>query len=159
MLQNPVVRTPVGISLGAIAGALSRYYLGLWFTQLFGTGFPYSTLIVNVSGCFVMVFFTTLALGQVIAIHPDIRLKDMKTSIKLKGMSARSLEDYAEICGCTLARAHARSGDAVMISSYLGKSDTFDSAVTDFAVTYAHQVEQDYQVLVAAVKSGRIEAK
>ncbi len=87
------------------------------------------------------------------------QLKDMKTSIKLKGMSARGLEDYAEICGCALARAHARSGDAVMISSYLGKSDTFDSAVADFAVIYAHQVEQDYQALVAAVKSGRIEAK
>ncbi len=82
----------------------------------------------------------------------------MKTSIKLKGMSARGLEDYAEICGCNLARTHARSGDAVIISSYLGKSDTFDSAVTDFALTYAHQVEQDYQALVAAVKSGQIEA-
>lgn len=74
MLQNPAVRTPVGISIGAIAGALSRYYLGLWFTQLFGTEFPYSTLIINVSGCFVMGFFTTLALGRFIAIHPDIRL-------------------------------------------------------------------------------------
>ncbi|PLZ88805.1 fluoride efflux transporter CrcB [Fischerella thermalis] len=74
MLQNPAVRTPVGISIGAIAGALSRYYLGLWFTQLFGTEFPYSTLIINVSGCFVMGFFTTLALGRLIAIHPDIRL-------------------------------------------------------------------------------------
>lgn len=74
MLQNPAVRTPVGISLGAIAGALSRYYLGLWFTQLFGTGFPYSTLIVNLSGCFVMGFFTTLALGPLITIHPDMRL-------------------------------------------------------------------------------------
>ncbi len=87
------------------------------------------------------------------------QLKDMKTSIKLKGMSARGLEDYAEICGCALARAHACSGDPVMISSYLGKSDTFDSAVADFAITYAHQVEQDYQALVAAVQSGRIEAK
>ncbi|PMB14962.1 camphor resistance protein CrcB [Fischerella thermalis CCMEE 5282] len=74
MLQNPAFRTPVGISIGAIAGALSRYYLGLWFTQLFGTEFPYSTLIINVSGCFVMGFFTTLALGRLIAIHPDIRL-------------------------------------------------------------------------------------
>ncbi|MEH1970135.1 fluoride efflux transporter CrcB [Nostoc sp.] len=74
MLQNPAIRTPIGISLGAIAGALSRYYLGLWFTELFGTEFPYSTLIVNVSGCFVMGFFTTLALGRLIAIHPDIRL-------------------------------------------------------------------------------------
>jgi CrcB protein len=74
MLQNPAVRTPVGISIGAIAGALSRYYLGLWFTQLFGTEFPYSTLIINVSGCFVMGFFTTLTLGRFIVIHPDIRL-------------------------------------------------------------------------------------
>ncbi|PLZ99680.1 camphor resistance protein CrcB [Fischerella thermalis CCMEE 5268] len=74
MLQNPAVRTFFGISIGAIAGALSRYYLGLWFTQIFGTEFPYSTLIINVSGCFVMGFFTTLALGRLIAIHPDIRL-------------------------------------------------------------------------------------
>ena len=87
------------------------------------------------------------------------QLKDMKTSIKLKGMSARGLEDYAEICGCTLARAHARSGDPVVVSNYLGKSDAFDQAVADFAVTYAHQVEQDYQALVAAVESGRILAK
>ncbi|MBF2065997.1 MAG: DUF2252 domain-containing protein [Calothrix sp. C42_A2020_038] len=87
------------------------------------------------------------------------QLKDMKTSIKLKGMSARGLEDYAEICGCALARAHARSGDSVIISSYLGKSDAFDSAVADFAVTYAYQVEQDYQMLIAAAKSGRIEAR
>jgi len=73
-MQNPAFRTPIAISLGAIAGALSRYYLSLWFTQLFGTGFPYSTAIVNLSGCFVMGFFTTLALGRLIAIHPDIRL-------------------------------------------------------------------------------------
>lgn len=74
MLQNTAIRTPVGISLGAIAGALLRYYLALWFIQLFGTEFPYSTLIINVSGCFFMGFFTTLALGGLIAIHPDIRL-------------------------------------------------------------------------------------
>ncbi|HIK46171.1 MAG TPA: DUF2252 domain-containing protein [Leptolyngbyaceae cyanobacterium M65_K2018_010] len=72
------------------------------------------------------------------------QLKDMKTAIKLKGMSARSLEDYAEICGAALA---------------LGKSDTFDRAVTDFAVAYADQVEQDHRVLIEAVQSGRIEAK
>jgi CrcB protein len=74
MLKNPAIRTPVAISLGAIAGALSRYYLGLWFNQLFGTEFPYSTLIINVSGCFVMGLFTTLALGRLITIHPDVRL-------------------------------------------------------------------------------------
>ncbi len=87
------------------------------------------------------------------------QLKDMKTSIKLKGMSARSLENYAEICGAALARAHARTGDAAMISGYLGSSDTFDQAVTDFAANYAHQVEQDHQALKEAVQSGRIQAK
>ncbi|EKQ69897.1 hypothetical protein OsccyDRAFT_1547 [Leptolyngbyaceae cyanobacterium JSC-12] len=87
------------------------------------------------------------------------QLKDMKTAIKLKGMSARSLEDYAEICGSALARAHARTGDSAMISGYLGKSDAFDQAVTDFAVAYAYQVEQDHQRLVEAVQSGQIEAK
>ena len=86
------------------------------------------------------------------------QLKDMKTAIKLKGMSARSLEDYAEICGSALARAHARTGDAAMISGYLGNSDAFDRAVTDFAVAYAYQVEQDHRMLVEAVQSGRIEA-
>ncbi|MBU7583739.1 MAG: fluoride efflux transporter CrcB [Nostoc sp. TH1S01] len=74
MLQNLAFRTSLGISLGAIAGALSRYYLGLWFTELFAQEFPYSTLIINVSGCFVMGLFTMLVLGRLIAIHPEIRL-------------------------------------------------------------------------------------
>ncbi|OKH21966.1 DUF2252 domain-containing protein [Chroogloeocystis siderophila] len=87
------------------------------------------------------------------------QLKDMKTSIKLKGMSARRLEDYAEICGAALARAHARTGDSVLISGYLGNSDAFDRAVTDFAVTYAYQVEQDHRAFVEALQAGRIEAK
>ena len=87
------------------------------------------------------------------------QLKDMKTSIKLKGMSARSLEDYAEICGSALARAHARTGDPALIGGYLGTSEVFEQAVTDFAVAYAHQVEQDHRVLVEAVQSGRLEAK
>ena len=83
----------------------------------------------------------------------------MKTSIKLKGMSARSLEDYGQICGSTLARAHSRTGDPALISGYLGKTEAFDRAVTDFAAAYAHQVEQDYQVLKKAVQSGRLETK
>jgi len=87
------------------------------------------------------------------------QFRDMTTAIKIKGMSARGLTDYAEICGSALARAHARTGEPAIISGYLGQSDTFDKAVADFAVTYAHQVEQDYQALVDAVRSGRIEAK
>lgn len=84
------------------------------------------------------------------------QFKDMQTAIKLKGMSALSLEDYAEICGTTLARAHARTGDPALIAGYLGEEDTFDRAVVDFALTYAHQVEQDYQRLVEAVQTGMI---
>ena len=84
------------------------------------------------------------------------QFRDMKTAIKLKGMSARGLTDYAEICGSALARAHARTGEPATIGGYLGQSDTFDKAVADFAAIYAHQVEQDYQALVEAVRSGRI---
>ncbi|MFB2982999.1 fluoride efflux transporter CrcB [Microseira sp. BLCC-F43] len=74
MLQDPAIRHPIAISLGAIAGALSRYYLTVWFVQRFGTGFPYGTFLINVTGCFGMGFFTTLALDRVGAISPEVRL-------------------------------------------------------------------------------------
>jgi CrcB protein len=74
MLKNPALRAPFAISLGAIAGALCRYYIGAWFAQLFGTAIPYGTLLINISGCFVMGFFATLSLERAIAIHPDVRL-------------------------------------------------------------------------------------
>lgn len=72
--NDPAIRNPIAISLGAIAGALSRYYLTLWFVQRFGTGFPYGTFFINISGCFVMGFFMTLALERVIPISPEVRL-------------------------------------------------------------------------------------
>jgi predicted alpha/beta hydrolase len=65
---------------------------------------------------------------------------------------------YARICGWTLARAHARSGDPVAIAEYLGESDAFDKSVTDFSQRYAGQNEQDYADFVKAVRSGRLEA-
>lgn len=74
ILRKPVVRTVVAISLGAIAGALCRYYFGLAMNHLLGIAVPYSTLVINVTGCFVMGFLVTLSLGQVISLHPDIRL-------------------------------------------------------------------------------------
>jgi len=74
MLKNPALRAPFAISLGAIAGALSRYYLGTWFAQMFGMAIPYGTLFINTSGCFLMGFFATLSLGRIITIHPDVRL-------------------------------------------------------------------------------------
>jgi hypothetical protein len=65
---------------------------------------------------------------------------------------------YARICGWTLARAHARSGDPIAIAEYLGGSDDFDSSITDFSERYADQNDQDYQQFVKAVKSGRLQA-
>ncbi|MGQ9873373.1 fluoride efflux transporter CrcB [Leptodesmis sp.] len=74
MLKQPVVRTVMAISLGAIAGALCRYYLGMEIGHLLGTAMPYGTLVVNITGCFFMGLLATLSLGQVISIHPDLRL-------------------------------------------------------------------------------------
>src|SRR5690349_9996287 len=74
MLQDFTVRAPIAISLGAIAGALSRYYLTLWFAQRFSTAFPYGTLFINLTGCLVMGFFVTLSLERVATIPPDVRL-------------------------------------------------------------------------------------
>ena len=66
---------------------------------------------------------------------------------------------YARMCGATLARAHARSGDRIAIASYLGNSDVFDRAIADFSTSYADQNERDYQALVDAVKAGRLQAE
>lgn len=86
------------------------------------------------------------------------QLRDMKMSPPLEGATAQQSHLYAELCGWTLARAHARSGDSATISGYLGKSDRFDQAIGDFALAYADQTEQDYQALINAVNSGRVEA-
>jgi uncharacterized protein (DUF2252 family) len=87
------------------------------------------------------------------------QLKDWKGSFELEGTLPAGAGAYGKACGWTLARAHARSGDAIAIASYLGKSDTFDRAVADFAETYADQNERDYKALRDAVDSGRIKAE
>lgn len=74
LLRQPAVRNAIAISFGAIAGALSRYYLSLWFAQRFGVGFPYGTFFINLTGCFAMGFFVTLALERVATIPPEVRL-------------------------------------------------------------------------------------
>jgi uncharacterized protein (DUF2252 family) len=86
------------------------------------------------------------------------QLRDMKMSLPVEGFTALTLERYAGLCGWTLARAHARSGDAATIAGYLGKGDKFDIALGDFAVAYADQTEQDHAALKKSVESGRIEA-
>jgi len=65
---------------------------------------------------------------------------------------------YGRMCGWTLARAHARSGDRIAIASYLGNSDAFDRAIVSFSEAYADQNERDYDALKAAVKANKIEA-
>ena len=74
VLQKPSVRNPVAVSLGAIAGSLSRYYLSLWMPQILGLGFPYATLLVNLSGSLAMGIIATLVLERVFIIAPEIRL-------------------------------------------------------------------------------------
>ena len=87
------------------------------------------------------------------------QLWDNKGSAIVEGMKPRELTAYAEICGRTLARAHARSGDAVSISAYLGSSDTLDRALADFAELYADRNELDYAAIAAAVRSARVQAQ
>jgi uncharacterized protein (DUF2252 family) len=86
------------------------------------------------------------------------QLRDMKGSALVELMTPLGMGFYAGICGWTLARAHARSGDPVAIAAYLGAGDAFDKSVTDFCLRYADQNERDYQDFVTAVRSGRLEA-
>jgi uncharacterized protein (DUF2252 family) len=86
------------------------------------------------------------------------QLRDMKGSAEVESMAPLGLRVYADICGWTLARAHARSGDPIAIAAYLGEDDQFDRSMTDFAHRYADQNEQDYQAFAKAIQSGRLKA-
>jgi uncharacterized protein (DUF2252 family) len=86
------------------------------------------------------------------------QLRDMKGSAEVEAMSPLGLTFYARICGWTLARAHARSGDPIAIAEYLGESDQFDRSITDFSQRYAEQNERDYQAFTEAIRSGRLQA-
>lgn len=83
---------------------------------------------------------------------------DMKFSLDSSGFSAADFVDYAQVCGWELARAHAKAGDAAMISGYLGRGDAFDKAIAKFATAYADRTESDHRSFVDAVKAGKIEA-
>jgi hypothetical protein len=87
------------------------------------------------------------------------QLWDWKGSAKIESMDARGLGVYAEVCGMTLAHAHARGGDRIAIAAYLGKGEAFDRAMAEFAEIYADQSERDYEALQAAADSGRIEVE
>ena len=87
------------------------------------------------------------------------QLKDWKGSAEIEQMVPKGMATYGKLCGWTLARAHARSGDRIAIAAYLGNSDSFDRAIVEFSKAYADQNERDYQALAAAVKSGKITAE
>jgi len=84
------------------------------------------------------------------------QLRDMKGSVAVEGMTPEGLGFYARLCGRTLARAHARSGDPVALATYLGKKDRFDESITDFSLRYADQNDRDYEAFVDAIRSGRL---
>ena len=87
------------------------------------------------------------------------QLWDSKGSVTVETMEPSGMIEYAELCGATLAKAHARSGDAVAIAAYLGSGDNCDRALDTFAETYADQNERDYEALKEAVASGRVKAE
>ncbi len=86
------------------------------------------------------------------------QLRDMKGSAVVEEMTPDRLSFYARLCGRTLARAHARSGDAVAIAAYLGKKGRFDTSITDFSERYADQNDRDYRAFTDAIRSGRLAA-
>ena len=87
------------------------------------------------------------------------QLRDWKGSAEIGQMIPKGMAAYGRLCGWTLARAHARSGDRIAIAAYLGKGAAFDRAIVAFSHAYADQNERDYQALAAAAKSGRITAQ
>ena len=86
------------------------------------------------------------------------QLRDAKISANVETFDAPLFDAYARACGWNLARSHAKSGNAQMMSGYLGRSGAFEEAVTRFAFAYADQTERDHEALRKAVSAGKIEA-
>jgi uncharacterized protein (DUF2252 family) len=86
------------------------------------------------------------------------QLRDMKMKFDVESMNNSEWLEYVQICGWTLARAHARTGDAARIGGYMGKNSTFDDAIGEFAVAYADQTERDHAALLKAIRAGQVRA-
>ena len=114
-----------------------------------------------VNGYRLMQSASDLFLGWVVAAsgrHFYVRqLNDMKLKVLIELFNPSTMMQYAEVCGWTLAMAHARSGEPSKISGYLGKSDRFDRAIAQFSIAYADQSERDYDRFRKAVSDGRLE--
>ena len=87
------------------------------------------------------------------------QLRDWKGSVEVEVMVPSALRVYAQICGWTLARSHARSGDRIALAGYLGSSTAFERALVRFAHAYAEQNEKDHRALVEAIADGRVAAQ
>jgi uncharacterized protein (DUF2252 family) len=114
-----------------------------------------------VTGCRLMQSASDLFLGWSegqFGRHFYVRqLKDVKISLIVEIFTPGLMLQYAEFCGRTLACAHARSGEPAKLTGYMGKTDTFDEAIADFAVAYADQSERDHDMLKNAVRAGKLE--
>jgi hypothetical protein len=86
------------------------------------------------------------------------QLRDIKISIRVETFGAPQMNLYASWCGRALALSHARSGLSILLSGYMGKSDTFDRAIASFSVAYADQNEKDHYALERAVRNGKVNA-
>lgn len=115
-----------------------------------------------VSGQRLMQSASDLFLGWATALNGrDIyvrQLRDVKLSAIIEDWDEGLLREYGKLCGWTLAKAHARSGDAAQIAGYMGSSATFDDAISEFAVEYADQNERDYRAFIKAIREGRLKA-
>jgi hypothetical protein len=87
------------------------------------------------------------------------QLSDAKIKPVIEIMKEANLKGYAGLCGRALARAHSRSGDAAVLTGYMGKSTAFEDALADFSMAYADQNEKDHAALLDAIRAGRIEAR
>jgi uncharacterized protein (DUF2252 family) len=114
-----------------------------------------------VTGCHLMQSASDMFLGWTEGQHGRHfyvrQLKDMKIKPMVEVFTQSVMGGYAELCGWCLARSHARSGDAAMISGYLGKGDVFDEAIADFSIAYADQGESDHEALLKAIRKGKLE--
>ncbi len=86
------------------------------------------------------------------------QMKNMKASMPIEFLTGEPFEFWAWACGALLSRAHARTGDAAKTAGYIGKSDAFATALTEFAESYGNQTERDHSALVTAIKKGRVKA-
>jgi uncharacterized protein (DUF2252 family) len=115
-----------------------------------------------VNGCHLMQSASDIFLGWLTTRHGRHfyvrQLRDVKLGAPVEQFGLGKMVEYADFCGWTLARAHARSGASAQISGYLGKSDAFDTAVAAFAEAYADQCERDHAIFKKAVRSGHVKA-